>query len=212
MTAVRVFSPHLDDAVLSASVQLLRPNAEVVTVFTGDPPEGMELAPWERLTRARSSWERHQERLSEDDEAMAALGCASRRLDEPEAEHRIGQLDLGLLSERVAPALADASEIWIPAGVGGHPDHVAVRRAVLAALDATGDDGTAVYLYADLPYTIAHGWPTWVTGTDAADYLDPGPWVDDELVQNGVDPARLTGQSVRLTPDQQERKARAVSA
>ncbi|WP_067900620.1 PIG-L deacetylase family protein [Actinomadura chibensis] len=210
--AVRVFSAHLDDAVLSASVQLARPGAEVVTVFAGAPPEDVENTEWGRLTRASSAAERHRERLAEDDAAMSALGCAWRRLDEPEDEFRTGAPDLGRLADRLRPDVADAAEIWIPAGIGGHPDHVALRRAVLAALDAAGDRATPVHLYADLPYTIAHGWPTWVTGAEPADYLDPDRWVVDELVGNGVDPAGLARRAVRLAADERARKARAVRA
>ncbi|TYK53224.1 PIG-L family deacetylase [Actinomadura decatromicini] len=210
--AVRVFSPHLDDAVLSASVQLTRPHAEVVTVFAGAPPASVEHTEWGRLTRARSAAERHRERLAEDDAAMSMLGCARRRLDEPEDEFRTGELDLGRLADRLRAEIAGAAEIWIPAGIGGHPDHVALRRAVLAALDAAADRATPVHLYADLPYTISHGWPTWVTGAEPAEYLDPDRWVVDELVSNGVDPDALVGRAVRLAADERERKARAVGA
>jgi hypothetical protein len=49
---VVIVSPHLDDAVLSAASQLLRPGARVVTVCAGEPPAGTPLAYWDRLTGA----------------------------------------------------------------------------------------------------------------------------------------------------------------
>jgi len=203
-----VFSPHLDDAVLSASVRLMSRAARVVTVFAGPPPDRIELTEWDRLTGARSSRERHLERLAEDQEAMALLGCASRRLDEPEAEYREGDLDFARLTALLRPLLVGAAEVWMPAAIGGHPDHIATRDAVLAALDGVRDH--RVFLYADLPYAIWYGWPTWVSGEAAPEFLDPDRWLVDELVKGGLAPARLKADVVELTPRMRERKGAAV--
>jgi len=206
---VTVFSPHLDDAVLSAATRLMRAPVRVVNVFAGAPPPRVEVTAWERLTRARSSAERHRERLAEDREAMAFLGCTAVYLDLPEKEHR--EAAVGDLCERLRPFVETRDEIWVPAGIGGHPDHVATRDAVLAA--RAGAAGHAeVMLYADLPYAVRYGWPSWVAGTAALEFLDPDAWLNGELTTRGLDPAQLTPSVVTLDTELRAKKERAVQA
>ncbi|WP_394840137.1 PIG-L family deacetylase [Pendulispora rubella] len=202
-----VFSPHLDDAVLSAATRLMRGSAQVVNVFAGAPPPRVEMMAWERLTRAHSSAERHRERLAEDREAMTLLSCCAVYLDLPEKEHR--ERDIGDLCDRLRPFVASAREIWVPAAIGGHPDHVATRDAVLAA--HAGGDGEVVF-YADLPYAVRYGWPSWAIRTAAPRFLAPDAWLNGELTRRGLDPALLTPSVVTLDGDLRARKERAVRA
>jgi hypothetical protein len=52
--------------------------------------------------------------------------------------------------------------VHVPAGIGGHADHLLTRRygRMLAR------SGMPVSLYADLPYCVFHGWPSWVDGCE----------------------------------------------
>ncbi|AJC53644.1 hypothetical protein GZL_01040 [Streptomyces sp. 769] len=151
-----MFSPHMDDAVLSAAACLLRPGTEVVTVFAGPPPSATGLTHWDRLTRARSSADRHTERLAEDDRAMALLGVPFQRLDEVDKQYRQDELDTRALADRLADFARAADEVWAPAAVGGHPDHVTVRDSVLAGLRER-NPAVPVVVYADQPYSLWAG-------------------------------------------------------
>ena len=55
-------------------------------------------------------------------------------------------------------AVPRASRVYAPAGIGGHVDHVLARRYAQQLLGR----GMPVSLYAELPYCVAHGWPSWV--------------------------------------------------
>lgn len=204
-----IVSPHLDDGVLSASAQLVRPGARLLTVFSGAPPADLPLTPWGEATAASSMAARHRERLEEDRAAVALLGCEPRYLDEPEDEFRSGPADLDDLAGRLAPELDAVAEVWVPSAIGGHPDHRLARDATLRALDEAGGD-PAVHLYADLPYALQPGdWPGWVTGV--ADDGCAGTWMTEALQQVGLDPSTLGSLVIRLTGDLRDRKERAVS-
>ncbi|SDZ35630.1 N-acetylglucosaminyl deacetylase, LmbE family [Amycolatopsis xylanica] len=204
-----IFSAHLDDAVLSAAAQLSRPRARVVTVFAGPPPASIDRTRWDKITRASSSAERYAERLAEDERAVAALGCASVRLPEPEDQYRDGELDQRELIAKLRPYLAESAEIWLPAGIGDHPDHALLRDAVLAAL-REGPAAPAVFVYADLPYALRFGWPSRATGVDNPPYLDVDFWINEELVACGFDRSQLTERVFELTEDLKRAKERAV--
>jgi hypothetical protein len=156
-----VLSPHWDDAVLDCW-SLLASDRElnVVNVFAGAPAPG-RLTLWDSITGAADSAERAHERMAED---AIALACAKRTpLSLPflDAQYRkppaptLDQLDLALTK-----MVQSASRVYVPAGLGSHPDHLLVRRYGRMLLRA----GVPVTLYADLPYCVVHGWPHWVEG------------------------------------------------
>lgn len=192
-----VVSPHLDDAVLSAAVQLMRPGAHLVTVCTGAPPEGTPPADWDQLTGAADAVSRVQERLVEDDRALATLGVRSTtRLDFPDAQHIPDVAERPTQEALVAalrPHLTGAAEVWAPAGIGGHLDHLATRDATIEAASA----GTAVHHYADIPYSLGPGWPE----------LEVDTWLVEQLDA----PAGLTRTIHRLDPDARRRKVAAMA-
>lgn len=160
--SVAVLSPHLDDAVLSAWATLRRGgDVLVVNVFDGVPPPGT-LGGWDRATGASDSSARMRERLEEDRAALAIAGVPAASLGLLEHDYRGEPPAPGALGDALAGAVAGRAEVWAPAGIGGHPDHVAVRDWALAA----GLDGAAVHLYADLPYAVSHGWPARVDGAE----------------------------------------------
>jgi LmbE family N-acetylglucosaminyl deacetylase len=209
-----VVSAHPDDAVLSAWHALTRPDVrDVVTVFAGTPRAGSRPSPWDRLTRCADPVSRAAERRAEDEAALKTAGCVPVHLDFVGASHRIGvALDRTALRREIAAALGPAETVWLPAGIGGHPDHLAVRDAVLAAMP-----GTRRVLYADLPYAARFGWPSWVGTTDPAladdglegadgNALDIDGWFQAHL--EGID---LTAARVhRLTEEQLAEKRLAI--
>lgn len=210
--AVVVVSPHLDDAVLSASAQLLRPGARLVTMCAGRPPADCPLGDWDRLTGAADAAERLQQRWLEDDAAAAVLGVSDVvRLDFPDGQHLDGaRRDAAAMVTALGPLLAGATEIWAPAGIGCHPDHLATRDAVVAVAAATPE--SRLRYYADVPYSLRYGWPPSVTGEPAGSaYLDVEEWLRAELAGTGLDPADLDRQVHVLADEAQRRKVRAMA-
>lgn len=167
---VLLLSPHWDDAVLDCWGALAERGAvQVVNVFAGVPPSGA-LAPWDAITGARDSAERARERIAED---ALALGCAGRRpvnLPFLDAQYRrpgtAPRLDA--LDRAVADVMSGVARVYAPAGLGGHPDHLLVRRYARLLSRA----GLPVTLYAELPYCVLHGWPHWVDGAEPDPHRD----------------------------------------
>lgn len=142
---------------------------------------------------------------------MNAIGCSVRHLDEPEAQYRAGsEVDIGRLAVLISPWVNSASEVWAPAAIGGHTDHIAVRKATLAACRAAGDHAPELYFYADLPYSLAYGWPSWVTGEPCPEYLDVDFWLNSEMISQGIDGMCAERKVFPLDEDSQERKRSAV--
>lgn len=170
---VAVLSPHLDDAVLSAWSALRGPGeVRVVNVCSGLPATGL-LSPWDRLTGATDSRVRMLERLQEDRVALARAGREATALDFPEAQYRRGPLDSSSLRDALESVLDGVAEVWAPAGIGGHDDHVQVRDVALGVAMA---GGPGLKLYADLPYAVRYGWPGWVSAQDDDQYLVVDAW------------------------------------
>jgi hypothetical protein len=203
-------SPHLDDAALSASVALSGCAATIVTVFTALPAPDRRVTWWDGLTGATSSVERQRERLEEDAAAMRLLSARPVHLDEAEALYRDGDPDLGRAVERLTEMFAEAGEVWLPSAIGGHRDHTFARNAGLRAAAAAGH--AQVTLYADFPYVIAYGWPSWVSGRPAGAYLDAAFWLADQISSAGLDAGSLTPAVTRLSPGQQAKKAEIIAA
>jgi LmbE family N-acetylglucosaminyl deacetylase len=167
-----LLSPHWDDAVLDCwGVISSDRELNVVNVFAGVPQPG-RLAPWDAITGAVDSAQRARERIAEDALALQRAGRRPLSLPFLDAQYRpppraptLAELDRALVA--VAPR---ASRLHAPAGLGGHPDHVLVRRYARMLLAA----GMPATLYAELPYCVLHGWPHWVDG------LEPDPHRDVE--------------------------------
>lgn len=170
---VAVLSPHLDDAVLSAWSVLCGPGeVQVVNVCSGLPATDL-LSPWDRLTGATNSRQRMLERLEEDRAALARAKTEATALDFPEAQYRQGPLEPDALRDALERALGDVAQVWVPAGIGGHDDHVQIRDAALAL---ARDGGPALNLYAELPYAVRFGWPGWVSAQDDDPHLVVEAW------------------------------------
>jgi hypothetical protein len=202
-------SPHLDDAALSASAVLSCGGATISTVFTALPPEGWPVSWWDRLTGATSSALRQRERLAEDAAVMRLLSAQAVHLDEPEAQYREGDPDLGAAIERLTDVLSGAGEVWLPSAIGGHRDHAFARDAGLNAAIAAGH--REVMLYADFPYVIAYGWPDWISGHRADAYLDAAFWLAGQLADTGLDAERLEPLVTRLSVAQRQLKTAVIA-
>lgn len=189
--SVAILSPHLDDAVLSAFSALRSARAaRVVNVCTGLPPAGVATR-WDRVTGATDSRAHMETRIQEDREALALVGAEAVALGFLDAQYRDEPLDPDRLRAGIAAAVEGAGELWAPAGVGDHVDHVQVRDAARAL-------GVPLRLYAELPYAVKFGWPAWVTGEPADRHLvaDAGWSLPDGAGERTVH--RLTGADVQL--------------
>ncbi|MBV8445986.1 MAG: PIG-L family deacetylase, partial [Candidatus Dormibacteraeota bacterium] len=172
-----VLSPHLDDAVLSASAALST-GAHVVTVFAGIPPEDAPRGDWDILTRAASAAGRVRERRAEDQAALALFPVSCEHWEFLDGQHRGEPADAAAIVTRLRSLLGARPELWAPAGIG-HPDHAAVSDAAVAAAAEAGLD--RVMLYADVPHAVPYGWPEAVSGEPDPPHLDRGAWLDAQL-------------------------------
>ncbi len=162
-----LLSPHWDDAVLDCW-ELLSGDGEVrvINVFGGSPAPG-RLTLWDEMTGASDSAQRTRERIAEDAEALALAGREPINLPFLDGQYRRPpQPGLQDIDGAIAGHVSAASRVWVPAGIGKHPDHVLTRRYGAALARA----GIPVTMYAELPYCINHGWPDWVDGREPDPY------------------------------------------
>ena len=165
-------SPHLDDAVFSCGGLIARQveqdqSVTVLTIFAGDPPAGPYTDYAEELHERWGLADAPVEgRRREDLEACRTLGAAAMHLAVPEAIYRqatsgrplyaseqaifdqIQPADLTLV-EQLAEAIDEVSpagsQLYAPIGIGGHVDHLLVRKAA-------GQLARPVWYYHDFPY------------------------------------------------------------
>lgn len=113
------------------------------------------------------------------------------------------------IAETIVQAVPGASIFCVPAGIGGHRDHLLVRQAgaVLASR------GLTVRLYADLPYAVIHGWPMWISTPEGERATDRASALWERHLQalrpQVAEPVK-EAQVVPLTPEERARKAHAV--
>ncbi len=190
-------SPHLDDAVLSCGARIAYEVAAghcplVVTVFTADEPEtppsplAADLRRWWNLPVGEVMLRRR----AEDAEATRRLGADRALLDLPEAPYRLSAdgapyyATLDSLFGAPAPADEEAivaaldrrirelpphRRVVAPLGVGGHVDHLLVRRAA-----ETVAAGRLLY-YEEFPYV------EWKRLALRRALGRPGDWVPEVL-------------------------------
>lgn len=113
------------------------------------------------------------------------------------------------IAEQIEQAVPGASMLCVPAGIGGHRDHLLVRRAGLVLASR----GMQVRLYADMPYAVRCGWPRWVAAPDGERPVDRASayWARhlDALRPHLGDPNQQA-KVVHLTPEERARKVMAV--
>lgn len=214
--AIIVLSPHLDDAVFSAAGRLMTGDVLVITVFAGVPSRDQPAGNWDRLTAATCAHSRALERLAENDAAMKKLGCRAMQLDEADEQHRDQAVDRGRLCRRLRPLLAAATQLWLPAGLGCHKDHLALRDCGLSVVgrirgeQSSSHPRPAVFLYADVPYAIRYGWANWIDPSSRRDFLDVGYWLESEMAKSGLSSLPISPMVRELDAAQRERKLAAV--
>ncbi len=143
----------------------------VVNVFAGVPASGAPVPLWDRITGAGDSAARVRDRIQEDARALARAGLEPTNLALLDAQYRRpgNPLEPEEIDRALAAELDGAStHVLAPAAIGDHPDHVLVRRYARLLLRA----GFTVTLYADLPYCVLHGWPSWVDGREPDGHRD----------------------------------------
>ena len=150
-----VVAPHFDDAVLSAAHVLLARRSEVtvLTVCAG-VPAGDSLAGWDDDCGFTSGAHAARARAQDDLCANALVEARSVHLAYSDSPYRSG-FPHDQVAADIAAALPPAGDVWIPAGIGGHPDHVATRDVVLGLIRA---DAGRVRFYAECPYAFLPSW------------------------------------------------------
>jgi LmbE family N-acetylglucosaminyl deacetylase len=160
VSRIVVVSPHLDDGVLSAWLVLAGSGSvRVVSCFAGVPDPSCRGA-WDSRTERGSALQAVAARRAEDARALSLTGNEPVHLDLLDEQYRAGRpAPYGKLVQLLREQCAGAAEVWLPAGLGGHTDHLATRDAGLCAIEP----GHRVRLYADLPYAGQPAWPVDVT-------------------------------------------------
>jgi LmbE family N-acetylglucosaminyl deacetylase len=153
MRAVLIISPHFDDAILSAGQFIAgRPDCVVATVLAGTPPTKSVLTNYDAVTGFKSATEAMDARRAEDLEAMSVLQAKARHLDSVDSQY-----GCRFEPEEVIAQLRELIDELDPEFIVGplglvHPDHEAVRDALLEAVKAS----EALWLYEDLPARVQH--------------------------------------------------------
>lgn len=171
-------SPHLDDVALSCGGWVARLTAAgqavtIATLCTADAPDDRPLSP--AAQREHRQWQLgdrpYRQRRIEDERACRVLGAQPVHLGLLDAVYRCDENGAPLYSDNfiggdvhpfdqrayyphieaaLAPLLAAATQVCGPLAIGGHVDHVLVRRAVEAL---TPSD--RLCYYEDFPYAEA---------------------------------------------------------
>jgi LmbE family N-acetylglucosaminyl deacetylase len=179
-----VLSPHLDDAAFSAWHVLARSGpVRVVNVFAG-VPEAAGVTPLDRAHGAVDSRAWMRRRRADDRAVHTMTGCETVHLDLLDVQYRADNVpeiraaieldpsrfiplvapapdlasDLGEMRHAVVPWLTPAAVVYASTGIGGHPDHRDVARLGVEL----AREGWDVRLYADSPYFLRQGLPSWL--------------------------------------------------
>ena len=178
-----VISTHLDDAVLSAWSTLAAArdassDIQVATMYAGVPRTGL-LTSLDRAHGAEESAAWLLRRRSDDAKVLGSLGCRPVHLDLLEAQFPAYEVpalreeidrnpyrflsivmdspavstDPDELADLVLEQVPEDSVVYGPLGLGGHPDHRDLGRAMMRLAWRLPD----LRLYADSPYYIWEG-------------------------------------------------------
>jgi hypothetical protein len=206
-----VLSPHWDDAALDCwSLLASERELSVVNVFAGIP-EGGRSGSWEVVIGVGDPAERARERMAEDARAIALAGRTPVNLPLLDASFRRSSgraVTLEELDRALSAEIAGASHVYVPAGIGGHADHLLTRRygRLLA------HSGMPVSVYADLPYCVSHGWPSWVDGRAPSDKRNVDAYWESFLGDLPEMPSLRSGDVVRLDERSSASKRQAIES
>jgi LmbE family N-acetylglucosaminyl deacetylase len=154
MRAVLAISAHLDDAVLSCG-QFIggRPDCVVATVFAGTPPTEGVLTSYDDKCGFKSAAQAMEVRRAEDLEAMSVLQAKARHLDFVDSQYG-GKLKVTALVTPLVELVDELDPEFVLTCLGvGHPDHAAVREAVIETMSSRE---TPLWLWEDLPARVTN--------------------------------------------------------
>lgn len=165
MDPALIFSPHLDDAVLSCGQFLAgRPDVIVATVFAGVPVEDVQTD-YDARSGFAGAHEAMFGRRTEDLVALALLGAMARHLEFTDGQYPDPPGDPGEWRAQIVTGIAreidvsGANLILGPLGIE-HSDHLDVAGAFLTAVAGRSD--LNVVLYEELPGRVL--WPEQAVG------------------------------------------------
>lgn len=168
-------SPHLDDAVLSAGGFIYEQtragvSVEIWTIVSGYPPPG-ELTPFAQILHFQwgtgSAIETVDLRRAEDIKAASIVGAKTIHFDVPDCIYRRGPDGEPLymeifvqpdeseshlsyeIAQTISPHLQKDDRVICQLGIGGHIDHILVRRAIERL-------NRPLWCTADVPYVFRH--------------------------------------------------------
>lgn len=139
-----VVSPHLDDAVFSASAML--EGSTVVTICAGIPPEGTPPTPFDERAGFSSGTEAMRARCEEDLAAAEIAGFEVRHMACLDRGYSTDQPLEAAVADAIRLAESRGEQLLGPLGIR-HPDH----KRIAAALP------DSAWRYEELPY--AYVWP-----------------------------------------------------
>lgn len=132
-----VLSPHFDDAVFSCGAYLARhPDAVVLTVFAGVPPEGIRTPSWDQRCGFDCPQAAMRARHDENARALETLGVRGEQLSLLDQQY-------GGEGEGLVAALTETlsriggTQVFLPLGLF-HEDHVRVSNAGLLVCGLLG--------------------------------------------------------------------------
>lgn len=143
-----ILSPHCDDAVLGLGQFMQTEPCLVITVFAGFPDESL-LTDYDKSCGFESSGLAMATRCVEDVRALQVVGAKGVHLGRFDLQYRDGTSDDDGLADELRVHLT--ADTFVPLGIG-HPDHVAVARAVRAAVPV----GMPLFWYEEAPYRTLH--------------------------------------------------------
>lgn len=158
MTKHVIISTHCDDAMLSLGGHiLLNPNTEVITVFG--------TCAWTALDEPMSSSEITRRNQSEDRRCMHEAQAELTIYEFPEALlrgyrkwnakklHAKDTYVQAKITTLLKQKIIGAQNIYFPMASGRHVDHVIVSSQINHLYDQLSENGAAIYVYEDLPYS-----------------------------------------------------------
>jgi hypothetical protein len=172
---------------------------------------------WDLAGQAADGRSAMEQRRVEDHHAMALVDAESVHLDLVESQHRPDpEESIDVVAElRVSlrKILRAATDVWLPAGIGRHPDHVTARDTARDVAQGR----SRLFYFADLPYATDPYWPRRLAGPVRR--LTASPFRRDKgwerwgrhLALAGIGDALPRTRALRLTRSQLAAKWAAVS-
>ncbi len=143
-----IVSPHFDDAALSAWSIIDNKKVKIITICAGTPSLNCSISTSDKKCGFKSPQEAAKIRKTEDIKFCNSLKINSTYLSE--VDHPYSKnTSLVELENKISNLLSSEDTIYIPLGIGQHPDHVKHRNAIINLKKHIKFN---LVFYADLPY------------------------------------------------------------